>query len=555
MIQRVYMTYGGLEIMRKKFGKVLVLGIGLGLGLVGCSNEKEKDSVAVISETPVTMDAVGDEEPKVTICGTETAAPVTVEPENTEGVEDTVLVRPSLVFEKDGTMIQSMDMEHDLVFYNIQSVSVKKGEYPELAISMDRFFEEKRMGFEKKLQEYIKEAEEYVSYGEGTEVDLYTIEQTVQLGRIDNSVVSLELDYYDYHGETDQSLITSGVTFDVKTGKVLELTDVVKDWENFEAVAADYATTSLTQRYEGKLLDGYREYVKEHWETVDWLFTDYGIRVLYTNGEIAPENKGTLEVNIPYCVVKDCIKDDYLPDSKAACMFRIPDDETFVLNFGEQDQICGIQFSQSEEYGYLSEANLFVDGKAYSFLEEPATQMNYYGEYYFARNEVGKPYLLATFVGDNDWKTTYVYQLEGDKLVEVDCIDGGIIESKMKSSEFEIQHKVDILGTYCGIRTYHLSDSGKIEVEDEKYNIENYPGSYFEYYMTVKSEVPAVIDGTETKLRAGKRIYPMAVDDKKFYFQVEGKEGYLEYERSAEYVYEIAGKNEMDVFERVLYAG
>ena len=126
--------------------------------------------------------------------------------------------------------------------------------------------------------------------------------------RVDDAVVCLTCNVYYYMGGAHGFDNTTAVVFDTRSGKPLQLKDVVRDSEKFCDFAMDY----FNKNYERYFWE--REDVRDALLGGRWCFTDYGFRVCI-NGS---NGLGLYEYEIPYELLLDHLKEDYLPVTRAA---------------------------------------------------------------------------------------------------------------------------------------------------------------------------------------------------------------------------------------------
>lgn len=176
-------------------------------------------------------------------------------------------------------------------------------------------------------------------------------------------------------------------------------------------------------------------------------------------------------------------------------------------------------------------------------------------------------YQLKTDSGNYVLVETYTYsdvsdlllvRLESGTLTLADKLEGNLDEEPASVSEgFSIGTRLDVLGTYSGIRKYWLRD-GRLETDASMYEIKNPIGDYT-ITLTVEKEVNCRLDGGNTTLKPGTKILPKAYsEDGTFYFELEdGTSGNLMVDLSADGTYAgtIGGESEYDLFSALPYAG
>lgn len=134
--------------------------------------------------------------------------------------------------------------------------------------------------------------------------------------RVDGSILSL----YGYensnagaaHGNT--SFLS--VTYDLLTGKVLSLGDILKGEVTMDALCAKVTealrpqSATLFPDYESLVNDLFRRSISEY---TDWFLSTEGICFYFSPYEIAPYSAGDIIATIPYSDLNGTLKDEYFP--------------------------------------------------------------------------------------------------------------------------------------------------------------------------------------------------------------------------------------------------
>ena len=166
----------------------------------------------------------------------------------------------------------------------------------------------------------------------------------------------------------------------------------------------------------------------------------------------------------------------------------------------------------------------------------------------------GQYYVLAETRTYNDYATTYLVKLDGEKFA-VSQQDGSIENVPSNPADgIEITSKVDVLGTYGGTRTYHIVDD-KLTPDGDTY-LFNHAS---DVKLNVKGSISCRIEGSNATLNAGDVITPTSYsEDGTFGFELEdGTAGSLTVDLEADgfYAGTIGGVSENDLFETLPYAG
>lgn len=144
----------------------------------------------------------------------------------------------------------------------------------------------------------------------------YFIDVTYTPTRIDRSVISLFANHSSYSGGPHPSLITESVTYDLTTGAVLTLGDILVDGYTgtdlcaliIEALAP--MSDDLHYDYETSLQD---RFSGDYSNVASWYFSGTGLCFHFSPYDIAPYSSGTIIATIPYEDLNGVLNDQYLP--------------------------------------------------------------------------------------------------------------------------------------------------------------------------------------------------------------------------------------------------
>lgn len=166
----------------------------------------------------------------------------------------------------------------------------------------------------------------------------------------------------------------------------------------------------------------------------------------------------------------------------------------------------------------------------------------------------GQYYVLAETRTYNDYATTYLVKLDGEKFA-VSQQDGSIENVPSNPADgIEITSKVDVLGSYGGTRTYRIAND-QLTPDGDMY-LFNHAS---DVKLTVKGSISCRLEGSNATLNAGDVITPTSYsEDGTFGFELEdGTAGSLIVDLGADgfYAGTIGGVSENDLFEALPYAG
>lgn len=139
--------------------------------------------------------------------------------------------------------------------------------------------------------------------------------------RIDQGILSLCGSNITYQGGAHSNTISLSATYDLVTGKVLSLDDILSDTCTTEQLvqaifdALSPISDSLYPEYRTVISDRFSgNYVwSDYPYTEDWYFSNTGLCFYFSPYDIAPYFMGTVTAEIPYEQLSGILKDDYFP--------------------------------------------------------------------------------------------------------------------------------------------------------------------------------------------------------------------------------------------------
>ena len=181
---------------------------------------------------------------------------------------------------------------------------------------INRHFLEESEDYDEDFKGYEEDARMLVK--ERGAQDFPTYEFTVDYAdtRCDAAVTSFTEDSYVFLGGAHGSSIREGVTFDMRTGKDLDLEDIsTVSEEQTEKFVLDYLKSALKEKKytDLGLFDGYEAYLSEVVDEDEcWYMTDDAVIIVINDTVIASHAAGMIEVPIPYADFT-ILKSEYLP--------------------------------------------------------------------------------------------------------------------------------------------------------------------------------------------------------------------------------------------------
>lgn len=209
----------------------------------------------------------------------------------------------SITFEK---LDQVLKDENDIPMLQIE------GNIPVVSIEGNRkadkrindFYQNRRKAFElqqaidfkQAKEDYARRSKEEKTYWGGYGLGMrYTPE------RVDEEIISLVEDNYEYTGGAHPNSWRYAQNFNASTGQKLTLKDVTTD----EKAAISFINEEILKqtkayKYKDYFFPGYEESIKDILTEDTWYFSDQGVVVISNEYIISPHAVGILEFTIPY---------------------------------------------------------------------------------------------------------------------------------------------------------------------------------------------------------------------------------------------------------------
>ena len=220
-----------------------------------------------------------------------------------------------------------------------------------------------------------------------------------------------------------------------------------------------------------------------------------------------------------------------------------------------------------EDDYYMGNLLLSVDGESddYRVYDCVLTM----GQCFLLQYEEGT-YLIIEVIMENDWSITQLIKFNpvspsGEHFEKLDEIDAGFTDKPgIAGREFRMDTKIDVFGSYSGIRTYHV-ENDQIITNDTVYRFYVPEDPAARSSLKTIRTVPVYMEDDSgaftvaAELAPDTVIYPTGSDNESwFYFDLEdGTHGAIQYQGRQEGQWElrINGISETEYFEFLPYAG
>lgn len=393
---------------------------------------------------------------------------------------------PIVSISSDGWEWSTQDGKYVLYEAYQDIVTVENAGFENLQAALAEYFPPVN---EKEHEDFLRYAQEaYDEFDEEKENYFYNYYswQSVELERSDSTVISFDESSSIYTGGMHPNGGCLGATFDVKTGRKLELADILKDEPGFYEAAVDYLTDWMARNFGEKSFgQEKRNYVASTFDedrTVNWYLNGAGIVIIYNPYEVADHAAGTIEITLPYGLFYEYMKEEYT-DPHTELIARVPENEDIAGLLGEESRIV---VEKEDVFG--SEARIVTDSSS-----EVAGEFFFLRNIYVIKRQDGRSFILV--VGDyaSDDNEMFVYEVTGGDIRQCDVLPGAdLAGSSISTDKVSISLTINELGTYLATLEYTLDEDGKLICPEEIIPIESDRG------MTVIKELPVTIGGTET---------------------------------------------------------
>jgi len=407
------------------------------------------------------------------------------------------LVTTSSLWDEENDEKSDRSITYAEMKYSTVSLSAKEAqEYPQLAKGLKAYYD----AFGQKRQESYKqmdasarqditagtEAEE--SEGDsGVDRSYYRDENTTKVVRADDRILSMRDSFYSFTGGAHGYYSRSGVTFDVKTGKILRLCDVVTDVN----AAAQRVTQLVEKRYpdlqmqmsEEEIAGAFAQEKPDNGVHDDegmifgWTMEPEGIVVYFQPYILGSYADGIQAVMLSSAENKDLIRPEYC-QTQDSWILPVDDLTGACADTGSGSAEWITVGGQPDEYGQITDRMITIGGNEQTI--DSGNLMYYSTDAYLVRKD-GKCWIWCIDSEDNDYRTLHVYAIENGSASDtgfsgnmgVPATDGGVAagssvavpnsytEEPLTDPDcVKLESRMDALGTYGGYKHYLVSGDG-----------------------------------------------------------------------------------------------
>lgn len=419
--------------------------------------------------------------------------------------------------------------------------------YPELDQALTLEYDTLKKSTQEDMNNLKESAEEMVEYMQGDDNMQLIAEYAPYVLRADENVVSYEQFYNDYYGGAHGYHSYAGFTFDTKTGKKLDLYDVITGEESVKAgiiqeLKNKYASEDglVENNTPEEDADAFFEYVdsKDQSGAVAWSLGADRLNIYYNPYNIGSWALGIVSVSLPFEKYPDAVKEEYkMGTSDYAVKIGIyADYSADIYNDGSFSDVS-VYPDGTDDYAY-SALRIQIQDENGQVTSRVFDDMYYFTmEAYYVKT--GNRHFLHVFThSENDWTADNVYEITNGQIRDLGYVEGtpALIryeynyneDSLFTNSEdvaayndpgaLYLEKTMNAFSTYSGSRHYHVGSSGLLESSDP------YVAGPAEIVVTVKKALTVKKTDASGRENGKTEVIPVGT---KLYFYMTDNESYV----------------------------
>lgn len=419
--------------------------------------------------------------------------------------------------------------------------------YPELNQALTLEYDTLKKNTQEDLNNLKESAEEMVEYMQGDDNMQLIAEYAPYVLRADENVVSYEQFYDDYYGGAHGYHSYAGFNFDTKTGKKLDLYDVITGEESVKAgiiqeLKNKYASEDglVENNTPEEDADTFFEYVdsKDQSGAVAWSLGADRLNIYYNPYNIGSWALGIVSVSLPFEKYPDAVKEEYkMGTSDYAVKIGIyADYSADIYNDGSFSDVS-VYPDGTDDYAN-SALRIQIQDENGQVTSRVFDDMYYFTmEAYYVKT--GNRHFLHVFThSENDWTADNVYEITNGQIRDLGYVEGtpALIryeynyneDSLFTNSEdvaayndpgaLYLEKTMNAFSTYSGSRHYHVGSSGLLESSDP------YVVGPAEIVVTVKKALTVKKTDASGRENGKTEVIPVGT---KLYFYMTDNESYV----------------------------
>lgn len=419
--------------------------------------------------------------------------------------------------------------------------------YPELNQALTLEYNTLKKNTQEDLNNLKESAEEMVEYMQGDDNMQLIAEYAPYVLRADENVVSYEQFYDDYYGGAHGYHSYAGFNFDTKTGKKLDLYDVITGEESVKAgiiqeLKNKYASEDglVENNTPEEDADAFFEYVdsKDQSGAVAWSLGADRLNIYYNPYNIGSWALGIVSVSLPFEKYPDAVKEEYKmgPSDYSVKIGIYADYSADIYNDGSFSDVS-VYPDGTDDYAN-SALRIQIQDENGQVTSRVFDDMYYFTmEAYYVKT--GNRHFLHVFThSENDWTADNVYEITNGQIRDLGYVEGtpALIryeynyneDSLFTNSEdvaayndpgaLYLEKTMNAFSTYSGSRHYHVGSSGLLESSDP------YVAGPAEIVVTVKKALTIKKTDASGRENGKTEVIPVGT---KLYFYMTDNESYV----------------------------
>ena len=419
--------------------------------------------------------------------------------------------------------------------------------YPELNQALTLEYDTLKKSTQEDLNNLKESAEEMVEYMQGDDNMQLIAEYAPYVLRADENVVSYEQFYDDYYGGAHGYHSYAGFTFDTKTGKKLDLYDVITGEESVKAgiiqeLKNKYASEDglVENNTPEEDADTFFEYVdsKDQSGAVAWSLGADRFNIYYNPYNIGSWSLGIVSVSLPFEKYPDAVKEEYKmgPSDYSVKIGIYADYSADIYNDGSFSDVS-VYPDGTDDYAN-SALRIQIQDENGQVTSRVFDDMYYFTmEAYYVKT--GNRHFLHVFThSENDWTADNVYEITNGQIRDLGYVEGtpALIRYKYNYNEdslftnsedvaayndpgaLYLEKTMNAFSTYSGSRHYHVGSSGLLESSDP------YVAGPAEIVVTVKKALTVKKTDASGRENGKTEVIPVGT---KLYFYMTDNESYV----------------------------
>ena len=464
---------GGEKSMRKCLvSTALICGI-LSVSMLGGCGRKAADATAGTAAIQENSSA----EETTTEAKESSAEETKTEEENQENQDPAAIVPVTVDYNYDGDWKD----QTTLFFSKVAQIKLLDDDHKKLqdvlkALNQSALDDQKSVIDENK--EYAEQ--EYASNPDMVE---YTFDRDILVARSDETVLSMAVMESSYLGGAHPFGATIGRTYDTQTGKELSLKDVVSDYDGIY----EYVKRQLEENYDQSMFfEDYQDTLQKmfydesgDYGTVQWTISQTGLSIYFNQYDLAPYVAGSQQVDISFKAQPQLFQSRYVVEKESYTKVIRENNSCFadVDGDGKEEEIS---YSVArDENGFGGAITVTCDGQTFDTAEIDKDASDAYGAYgayssegYVLHTSDGRTYLYLQHLDDNDYRYVNVFRLDQGMPSYVGYEGMAWYNTQILDPDFFMLYtRLDVLGTYYGMKRYHVDEAGLPASDDEAYVI------------------------------------------------------------------------------------